>query len=701
MRKNIITTITLLLLTYFSNAQQTPDQIAREWISKNKSNLKTNSDENLMLKASRKGLSGHTMRYQQTINGIPVFDTELTIHVSNKNQVTHVEDNSNENIVKINTAPAVLKTSALDIAKRHIKADGYFSREESKLYVYNKTGTTKLVYVNKIRATTPIGYWQVIVDATTGEIIESKNIDIEHNFKIRNKERRKSTALKKNTQKPKTVSKKLIHEFENEAIAMKVDGTGMVFDPDPLSVSGQTYGGNFSDNNDATNAELDAARSSVVLRDITFANGVYRLQGPYVEIVDIQGPSKGLFTQATSDFNFNRSDDAFEAVNCYYHLDKSLRYINETLGINLVSLFNNGVLEYDPSSFNGADNSSYGGGQLNFGEGGVDDAEDADVILHELGHGLHDWLTNGSLSQVNGLSEGCGDYWAQSYKRSLGQWQSSEASYHFVFGWDGNNEFWPGRSTNYNANFPGDLSGSIHRDGQIWATSLMRIYDIIGREKTDKAFLEGLAMTNSATNQENAAIAVRQAAIDMGYDCSDVNVFTTEFTNTGYNMPAINLVVNCPGDQTVSVNSGNSNYIVEDFTSMANAINTGCNATITQDPAIGSTLPQGVHTITLTATGTTSASCTFNLTVDNVLGTDDFIEQSKIVLYPIPANENIILQGDFDTKETLIIHNLVGQKIMTVSISQKVTNINIAQLPKGVYFGSFEGKKGNLKFIKN
>ena len=49
---------------------------------------------------------------------------------------------------------------------------------------------------------------------------------------------------------------------------------------------------------------------------------------------------------------------------------------------------------------------------INFGEGGVDDAEDADVILHELGHGIHDWITNGSLSQVDGLSEGMADYWA-------------------------------------------------------------------------------------------------------------------------------------------------------------------------------------------------------------------------------------------------------------------------------------------------
>ncbi|MFP3548632.1 hypothetical protein SB748_35175, partial [Rhizobium sp. SIMBA_035] len=76
---------------------------------------------------------------------------------------------------------------------------------------------------------------------------------------------------------------------------------------------------------------------------------------------------------------------------------------------------------------------------------------------------------------------------------------------------------------------------------QIWSAALMRIYDKIGKEKTDRAFLEGLAMTTSTTNQQNAAIAVRQAAIDMmgqfGFSCSDVMAMTQEFTSAGYVLP--------------------------------------------------------------------------------------------------------------------------------------------------------------------
>jgi hypothetical protein len=70
----------------------------------------------------------------------------------------------------------------------------------------------------------------------------------------------------------------------------------------------------------------------------------------------------------------------------------------------------------------------------------------------------------------------------------------------------------------------------------------MKIYNKIGKEKTDRAFLEGLAMTSSTTNQQQAAIAVRQAAIDMlgtfGFNCNDITQMTQEFTAAGYVLPA-------------------------------------------------------------------------------------------------------------------------------------------------------------------
>jgi ethanolamine utilization microcompartment shell protein EutL len=56
-----------------------------------------------------------------------------------------------------------------------------------------------------------------------------------------------------------------------------------------------SYGGDYVDNNDATN-KPDAARSLVALPDITFSNGVYSLKSKYVQVVDFESPSTGLFT---------------------------------------------------------------------------------------------------------------------------------------------------------------------------------------------------------------------------------------------------------------------------------------------------------------------------------------------------------------------------------------------------------------------
>ncbi|RTZ46523.1 hypothetical protein EJ377_20355 [Chryseobacterium arthrosphaerae] len=283
----------------------------------------------------------------------------------------------------------------------------------------------------------------------------------------------------------------------NKTVSFKASGSGYVYDPDPLSRTGSTYGGSYVDGNDATNASLDNARSLVTLSDIEFANNVYKLKNSYVEIRNITGPNTGLFTQDTNQFLFNRSELGFEAVNAFWHIDKSLRYINETLGITCKPATNGGVVLYDPHALNGQDNSRYStAGTLEFGQGGVDDAEDADVILHELGHGIHHWLSGG-VSNADGLSEGSGDYWAQSYSRSLNQWASSTPQYNWVFSWDGHNTIWDGRITNTTMIYPG--SGSFYDKAQIWSTCLMRIYDRIGKKNRPGIF--GRSGFNNFINQ--------------------------------------------------------------------------------------------------------------------------------------------------------------------------------------------------------
>lgn len=494
---------------------------AKNWIKENSRNIGIQGFSRLTLNSARKGNTGETLRFQQMVKDVPVFQSVIVVHFNKEGKISYTGTESfKKNLKEVDTVPSFPASEAVQKAHIASKTKGVVTFEENKLFVYNtESGETKLVYRVVTSSFDNPGSWETIVDAKTGSVISMQDISVKHHDK--------------NDPTPK----------KNKKVTPKkapVTGSAYIFEPDPLSKTGSAYAGNFVDNNDATNASLDAARTLVTIPEIDLTGGVYTLKGTYAEIKEIEAPAKGIFTQSTNQFLFNRSDDGFEAANAYWHLDNSLRYINVTLGIVCKPAQNNGVLRFDPHGFNGSDNSHYlpGSESLAFGEGGVDDAEDADVILHELGHGIHHWLAGG-ISNADGLSEGCGDYWAHSYSRSLNQWPSSAPEYQWMFNWDGHNPFWAGRITNTTMTYPG--SGSYYDKAQIWSAALMRIWNRIGKEKTDRAFLEGLDLTTSTTNQQNAAIAVRQAGIDMlgqfGFNCNDITAMTQEFTAAGYVLP--------------------------------------------------------------------------------------------------------------------------------------------------------------------
>ena len=479
--------------------------------------------------ATRSSDAGDVVRFRQYVGAYPLLEAEVTVSISPNNHIQMVQSTYYGDVKLLSDAVAINETNATQIAMDYIKPTRLMQVESSHLMVYHNNRMTRLAHEVMIIASAPQGEWHVYVDAETGEIFKAQN-ELHYYCHHHN-----SSSC---THTPERFK----YDFPGlrEALTV-VDGTGFVFDPDPLSSNQQTYGGNYVDGNDATNTQLDAARVSVTLRDIDETNGVYTLLGPWAEIRDHDAPSTGLFTQNTDVFNFTRQDQAFEAVNCYYHLDDMMRYINITLNCPAVPFQYTGGVRYDPHGANGADNSFYSGGAgtLTFGEGGVDDGEDSDVIHHELGHFVHDMLTSGALSQNQGLSEGFGDYLAQSYNRSLGNWVTTDPAYHWVFNWDGHNPFFGGRDTNNPSAYPGGLVGQVHADGSLWSTVCMKVYDQIGRQAADKAIFEGIAMTNGGSNQNDAAVAVYQAAINLSYTSAQLTSIHTEFTNCGYTLPPL------------------------------------------------------------------------------------------------------------------------------------------------------------------
>lgn len=462
---------------------------------------------------------GHVVRFRQVYQGLPVNKSELTVTIDHQNKVDFVMNSYEPAISVKDLQPKFPASTALSMAQDHINIGGRIKYQRTKLMIYANRGQSRLAYEVTLGADQPVGDWRVYVDAITQEMF--KAVDVACYCKHDHKNTDHSCS-------------------KNDKLNNFVDGTGNVFDPDPLSSAQVAYGtGGYTDNNDLDSPDLNGQLVSVTLRDIDFTSGVYTLKGPYAEVVDVGSPSTGLFTQATNLFNYNRGDDAFEAVNTYFHIDSSMRYMNLTLMEPVAPYQYTGGVKFDPQGVNGTDNSFYsvGSGHVEFGEGCVDDAEDSDVIHHELGHGIHDWITMGGLSQNDGLSEGSGDYWAQSYNRGFGGWSSTDPAYNWVFNWDGHNVCWNGRVTDYAAGYPGGLVGQIHTDGQIWSTCMMKVWDAIGQQKTDKIFLSGLSMTNGSADQNDAANAAYTAAQNLNYPLADLVQIYTILTNCGYTLP--------------------------------------------------------------------------------------------------------------------------------------------------------------------
>jgi PKD repeat protein len=488
----------------------TPERMARQYLLENSVLLKLKSDlSDLRYLTTKETRAAYHVHFAQYIGEYPVYNSTLNITIDRNNKVVFVM-NGYKLTYGVKVEPdletiMVTESAALMETKNYLGIQGATAYENSETVIYYNKGKLQLAQkVNIIPSEEIFGDWEVLVDAQTGEI-----------FRVEDK----ACYLHSGVDDPNLVN-----------------GSGWVFDPDPITHARTTYGTpGFVDNNDADSDSLTAHIEQRTLYDIDFDGSVYTLKGPWAEIRDFESPFTGLHTNPTSDFHVTRNDDNFEAANVYFHIDNSMRWINDSLSIPLTPYQYVGGVRFDPHGLNGADNSHYlsGSGSLAFGDGGVDDAEDLGVVLHELGHGLHDWLTLGGISQVEGLSEGCGDYWCTSYIRSTGYWTASDPAYNWVFIWDGHNPFWPGRIVNYTAHYPEGLVGQIHTDGQMWSSSLMSIYDLIGRVPTDSDFLEGLAMTNGSSNQPDAANAFI-AADQLNYGGANLPDIIPVFVDRGY-----------------------------------------------------------------------------------------------------------------------------------------------------------------------
>ena len=288
-------------------------------------------------------------------------------------------------------------------------------------------------------------------------------------------------------------------------LRMRVDGTGLVFDPNAVDATGNTA---LVDGNDATTAALDAARVSVTIRHLD-ASGF--LRGTWA---DVRPPaSTPRADENTHVYNYNRTDDRFEEVMAYYHLDRSQQRIqdlgytdvNNRVQVAIVNALAEDNSYYDPATK-----------QIAYGYGGVDDAEDADIVLHEYGHSIQDDLVPGwgIGGDTGAMGEGFGDYLGAGFVGTL----ATQAGHPGMIAtacvgeWDATS-YDTGdppclRRTDGDKHFPEDAVGQVHADGEMWSAALMRIRADVGADIGDTLALEHHFMLNDSADFGTAAAAL-------------------------------------------------------------------------------------------------------------------------------------------------------------------------------------------------
>jgi len=463
---------------------ENPEEVARSYIFSRAHDLRIDDPaEDIRADVTHSNPGGSHVRFTQYHQDIPVYRGGLVVSIKGTSHVSMVVNNFLEDIRIPSAPPALTPHEAIAVAQRHMNVTGsVLGQPASALLMIYRAGQSddRLTFRVTMTCTEPYGDWEIMVDAHSGRVLHVEDLFVD------------------------------LREGE------RVQGRAYLYLSDPLSAARQRYGTEgFLDAGDSDSDSLRAYREYVTLDSLTYRDGLYRLAGPYCSVAEIEAPTDPPFYAATSPDAFiaTRDEPAFEAVMAYYHATAAYKRLLH-LGFDIPSLR---ALRLDPHGYLGNDNSHYSptGNWMSFGTGGVDDAEDADVIWHEYGHAIianiNPYWGGGESRE---LGEGFSDYWAASYSRSLPQWKKSDAEYEWLYNWDGHNPYWKGRILNDSRTYPfGNLP--VHEAGQVWSSALMQIQGELGREITDILVLKSLYYLGYAPSAIDNALAILQADRDL------------------------------------------------------------------------------------------------------------------------------------------------------------------------------------------
>jgi len=410
-------------------------------------------------------LGAHHVIFQQRLHGLPIQRAYLTVHMGKNGSIYLVK---NRVVPHDYLAPAAEFVINMAAARRRALLS-VASRSKSVRIVASEKlwfplkSILRPAYRVRIEKRKPRGDWVVFVDGETGRILR---------------------------------------KFDNLSEAVFV----RIFDPNPVialrSARKLVNNGKFL-------VPPDNAYVRVSLRGLRKTGSL-----------DGQRVSTSLTRRRVDlkrdDLKFASDNPRFEEVMTYFHIDRAIGYL-ESLGFR-----GSRAIFRDPLAINAngtdEDNSWYSphDRSITFGLGGVDDAEDAEIILHEFGHAIQDAICPGfgQSQEAAAMGEGFGDYFATSffaekkprrYQTSFGTWDGVEMT-----------EFDPpcvrrvDLKLTYESFDHGETADE-HDNGQIWSATLWDVRRALGRDIADRIILESHFQLDGFTTFARGARAIIDA----------------------------------------------------------------------------------------------------------------------------------------------------------------------------------------------
>jgi len=390
-------------------------------------------------------------RFHQAIGGRNVIGAQAIVNHAPGAPPVLVAD-STKPAIQMPAPARISRERAVDIASATVGATALRGKVSAGLAIEPGAGGT-LVWRVLIPASRPLGDFEVLVDAATGEVLSRHN---------------------------------LLEHFQT--------GTAKLYNPNPV-VEHRGANGLHKDHHGRDTRLLRKLRRRVTLPNIN--DGQDCLRGRWVHAQ--RGKKDKETCKRSLHWNkVTRSDSRFHALMVYFQINRSQAYI-QSLGFSNSNPSPNGIddrVQVGIADAFKADNSFYSPVTrvIKYGSGGVSDAEDGDVVLHEYGHALQDSESPGfghsSGFQPGALAEGSSDYWAAAMSSLVPHTSNEDAV--CIFDWDATTygKFFPrvppersGRRCGRRADVGRTLRKAeqkncgtdVHCVGQVWSTALWNI----------------------------------------------------------------------------------------------------------------------------------------------------------------------------------------------------------------------------------